>query len=592
MTSYADHSDSIATKLKLFEELYRAGKIDLAMSLAESIKETLTFERQLQAPPPADIKADQFLRMEQLPPALAQWGKGWSFCKTVTVHETVGIARSREPVELNVAVLREQCRDPYREIRVARWDASEHRLREIPSQVHSLKREGNEYHFALLFFAEAAAHDSAQYLILFGNPNAELPEYTRDLKVTGEGWALEIANEHYVAKLSRQSGEVERLVFTRNHGNELFAGGKGHGEPPAIDWGCDYVDAANFQKLRMRNGTKPPNYEVIRGPLCVQIRRWGFPFSPMHPLFTPSRMHMDVTYTFYSGLPYFLKTGRVDMLQDFPISAMRDDEWVFSGYSFTHPVWLDEARKLREGDVPAADNDKIWGIGFYNETSRDAFFAHRLIHEAQGWEAKHNGVPQMNYAHHGQLWSRYPANGVDVMKKGWSVKQKNAYSVEMWPREKPREHVEQVHHELTHPLQLKFNDPISVGMPPVGKQMLARTGETAETAGLKAAIWKTLREVKDEQLYSVDANIVDMGYVYDVRVRDGVVRVVLTMPHRGRPVFDFFIFQGGGRVEEGIRERLLKLKGVRDVWVETTWEPPWSIARLTDKGREAMKLVK
>ena len=54
-----------------------------------------------------------------------------------------------------------------------------------------------------------------------------------------------------------------------------------------------------------------------------------------------------------------------------------------------------------------------------------------------------------------------------------------------------------------------------------------------------------------------------MGYVYDVRENNGIVTVLVTMPHRGRAVYEFLVTAGGGRVEPGIRERLLKLKGVQ-----------------------------
>ena len=64
----------------------------------------------------------------------------------------------------------------------------------------------------------------------------------------------------------------------------------------------------------------------------------------------------------------------------------------------------------------------------------------------------------------------------------------------------------------------------------------------------------------------------------------------MTMPNRGRPVHDFFVFQGGGRVEEGIRERVRKIKGVRDVVVDLAWDPPWSVARMTDAARREMGL--
>ena len=429
------------------------------------------------------------------------------------------------------------------------------------------------------------------YLIFAGNPNAERPHYPTDLCVAGEGYGLDITNNQYQAHLSRQTGQLERLTYAREHGLELYAGGKGHGEPPDIDWGHDYVDQGNLQKLRMRNWPACPNFEVVRGPLCVQVRRWGFPFSPMHPLFTPARMHMDVTYTFYAGLPYFLKQSRMDIEQDFPIEAMRDDEWVFSGYSFTDPVWIDSAGRLHEGEVPAEQNEALWGVGFFNRTSRDAFVALRLVHDVVGpGNISHGGVPTMHYAGHGQLWSRYPAQKTD-MKTGASFRQRNAYLLAPYPAQNAAEFYQQTRHALLHPLELRSELPDGLAGAVTSGQTLARNGETPDTATFKAKIWKVLREVRDEQLYAIDANVVDMGYIYDVSHRDGVVHILMTMPHRGRPVYQFFVSQGGGRVEEGIRERLLKLTGVRDVVVDFTWEPAWTSARLTDRGRAALGMT-
>jgi metal-sulfur cluster biosynthetic enzyme len=83
---------------------------------------------------------------------------------------------------------------------------------------------------------------------------------------------------------------------------------------------------------------------------------------------------------------------------------------------------------------------------------------------------------------------------------------------------------------------------------------------------------------------------VDLGLVYDVRWRHATAHVVMTMPHRGRPIHDFFVTRGGGRVDSGIRERLLAIDGVRDVVVDLTWEPPWTPARLTETGRRSLGL--
>jgi metal-sulfur cluster biosynthetic enzyme len=588
---HADHTDSVETKLRLLKTAYESGRFDLAMSLAASIKDTLQFEQQVRGNgDEPQLKAATSVPVEKLPAALTQWARGWSYCNPVSLYETVGFARAAEPVELGVEFTVSQVDDPHREVRVACWDESQKQLREIRSQVDAIQRVGDRFRGRLVFLADIAAHESAHYLVFYGNPNAELPDYASGLRVSGEGYGLAIQNEHYLARLSRQTGQLERLTSARQHGLELYAGGKGHGEPPDIDWGHDYVDAGHFQKLRMRNWAECPNFEVTRGPLAVQVRRWGFPHSPVHPLFTPSRMHMDITYTFYAGQPYFVKQGRMDMVQDFPIEAMRDDEWVFSGYSFTDMVWIDSGGRLHEGEVPPEQTDSLWGVGFFNRVSRDAFIALRLEHAASGFDKlPHGGAPTLNYAGHGQLWSRYPAERTG-MKAGAAVWQKNAYLISPYPEQDAAAQIEQTRHRLLNPPEVREQLPAWPQGANAAGPALARRGETAETAALKPAIWQALREVRDEQLYHAEANIVDLGYVYDVRERDGVVRVVVTMPHRGRPVYQFLVTQGGGRVEEGIRERVLRIAGVRDVVVDFTWEPAWSQARLSERGRRAMGL--
>ena len=580
------HTDTIDDKFCWLQAAYADHNYDLALSLASSLKDTLEFEKQTAAGPAnVDLPADLAHNVSTLPRPWADWARGWKAFKPLSLFETVGIERRAEPTEVTLAVPASDAADLRRELRVARVDASTGALSETPSQFLEEWRRGGERVARVVFLADVPAHGDARYLLIYGNPFAELPEYPTNLRVAGDDAGLDISNEHYAAMLSRQNGQLSRLVSTRQHGLELYAGGKGHGEPPQIDWGHDYVDHDNFQKLRVRNWARCPNHRALRGPLCAEVRRWGFPHSPMYPVFTPSRIHMDVTYRFYSGLPYFVKESRFDVIDDVPVSAMRDDEWVFSGYSFNTLLWIDKAGKLHEGNPP---NDDLWGVGFYHTDSRDAFMALRLSHEAVHFNAlKHGGPPTLNYAGHGQLWSRYPVDAAATLKKGASIRQKNAYYFAAWPDKDAAGTLEQLRHQLQNPLTVQPAEPPRAGRPQ-SAGALARQGETEETAKLKTAVWSTLREVKDEQFYTIDANVVDMGLVYDVRERNGVVKIVLTMPHRGRPVHEFFVTQGGGRVEEGIRERLLKLPGVRDVVVDFTWYPPWDVHRLSDAGRDTL----
>ncbi len=588
---YNDRTDSVNDKLKLLESAAAAGNHDLAMSLAESIKDTLSMSRQWeQDPGQPQSGADHFVPVEGLPQAWAKWARGWSFCKPIALFETVGIARHREPVDLLIGFRSDQTTDLAREVRVARVDPHVGTLDEVASQVYGHARRGDRQYCQLVFQTDVAMHDRATYLVFYGNEHAELPCYSTDLRVEGEGYGLDIENHHFTARLSRQMGQLERLTYKREHGLELFAGGKGHGEPPGIDWGHDYVDPGHFQKLRMRNWERCPNYEVVRGPLCVRVRRWGFPHSPIHPLFTPSRMHIDQSYVFYAGLPYFIKEARFEMIQDFSIEAMRDDEWVFSGYSFTDQVWIDRQGKLHEGKVPDAETNDLWGVGFYHRESRDAFIALWLDHSSQGTDGvEHNGSPTLHYDGHGQLWARYPAHRTD-MKAGSSIHLKNAYLIAPYPKQGAAAKIEGLRHQLLNPLEVRDEELPKVANAKAADS-LARPGETDLTAPLKPAVWRALGQVRDEQLYKAKASIVDLGYVYDLRIRNGTAHVLVTMPHRGRPVYEFLVTKGGGRVEGGIREHVLRIKGIEDVVVDFTWEPAWSVARLNDTGRKALGLT-
>ena len=585
---YESRTDSVQQKLKLLNEATNSGRYDLAMSLAESVKDTLTTERQRNPALGKPLSGpEHFTPVNQLPAVWANWARGWKYCKPITLFETVGISRKRETVDILVAFLSEQVSDLAREMRVVQIYDNEGTLQEVTCQVHSLAYEEKQLFCHIVFQADVAMHESARFLIFYGNENAELPCYSTDLRVSGEGYGLDIENEFFTAQLSRQMGQLERMTYKREHGLELFAGGKGHGEPPGIDWGHDYVDPGNFQKIRMRNWQACPNYEVVRGPLMVEVRRWGFPHSPLHPVYTPSRMHMDQTYRFYAGQPYFLKEATFEMLQDFTINAMRDDEWVFSGYSFTDQIWIDRHGKLHEGKVPPTETDELWGVGFYHHESRDAFVALWLEHSSNGIDAiKHNAHPSLFYEGHGQLWSRYPLRKTDL-KAGSSIQLKNAYLTSPFPASDAAKQIEQFRHQLLNPVEVRA-DELPQSMMARSNGALARPGETEQTAPLKPAVWRALKQVRDEQLYEIEVSIVDLGYVYDVSVRNRTAHILVTMPHRGRPVYEFLVTAGGGRVEAGIRERVLQIADIDRVVVDFTWEPAWTLARLNDKARQAL----
>ena len=594
-TSAEQRTDSVETKMRLLQEAISEQDFDLARSLTHSLRDSFVqIQHESGSLAPSIIPVDQWKKVDALPAAWQAWAKPWQYCKRFEVREASGLDRHQEPIEIAVSFPSDQVTSLARELRVVR--VSQGRLTEVPCQIlrEHFRPANKQRHVQLLLMVDCAANTAEQYCLFYGNADAELPEYPSDLKTTGEGWGLDIANAYFTAKLSRQTGQLERLIMRREHGLELYAGGEGHGEPPGIDWAHDYVDAGNFQKMRISLWDGCPDYEVIRGPLCTIIRRWGFPHSPVHPVDTPARLKVEVEYRFYTGLPWFHKFGSMKAIQSFEATALRDDEWVFSGQPFTDQLWIDESGSLHTGTVPPDQQEKLWGIGFTNRDSKDAFVALFLEHKAVNLpELKHNGSPNLYYRWHGSVWSRYPLP-VKTVPAGAELIQRNAYVTLPITDKKSQQAIEQLRKALVKPLNVLATDnelTTTVAEPPANR--LARPGEAGDSLVSKQALWSALADCKDAQLYTADINVVELGLVVDIRVRGDVVTVVMATPHAGRGRLGYFV-DGSISVHPTlsvpVRQRLEQVSGVRQVVVEHATHPAWNSNRLSESGRKKLGL--
>jgi metal-sulfur cluster biosynthetic enzyme len=194
----------------------------------------------------------------------------------------------------------------------------------------------------------------------------------------------------------------------------------------------------------------------------------------------------------------------------------------------------------------------------------------------------------MFYKWHGPVWSRYPLHA-GMVKAGSVLHQKNAYLALRYTEADGPRLVEGVRQRLMQPLAVSAGGLMKgvTGGEIAGR--LARQGEAGDAPISKRVIWEALRDCKDEQLYKSDLNVVDLGLVYDVRVRADTVYLVMTMPHRGRPRLGFFSYGSGGN-SMPVRQRLMRIPGVRKVVFEEAWEPGWSSNRLTGEGRRKLGL--
>jgi metal-sulfur cluster biosynthetic enzyme len=91
-------------------------------------------------------------------------------------------------------------------------------------------------------------------------------------------------------------------------------------------------------------------------------------------------------------------------------------------------------------------------------------------------------------------------------------------------------------------------------------------------------LWAALSDVRDPEM---PVNLVDLGVIYAIREAAGAVEVDLTFTAMGCPAADFIL--------EDVRERLLREEGVHDVRINIVWSPPWTAARMTEEGRDALE---
>ena len=95
---------------------------------------------------------------------------------------------------------------------------------------------------------------------------------------------------------------------------------------------------------------------------------------------------------------------------------------------------------------------------------------------------------------------------------------------------------------------------------------------------MKERLLAALSEVQDPEM---PVNLVDLGLVYGLEEAEGKVTVDLTFTAMGCPASDFILAD--------VRDRLLAEPGVEEVSIRVVWDPPWTAARMTPAGREALE---
>lgn len=91
---------------------------------------------------------------------------------------------------------------------------------------------------------------------------------------------------------------------------------------------------------------------------------------------------------------------------------------------------------------------------------------------------------------------------------------------------------------------------------------------------MKKQILQALKEVLDPE---TRLNLVDMGLIYDIRIKEGKATIVMSLTTPFCPY--------GVILKSLVRDQVEKVKGVKEVFIELTFTPAWNPDRISKEGR-------
>jgi metal-sulfur cluster biosynthetic enzyme len=91
---------------------------------------------------------------------------------------------------------------------------------------------------------------------------------------------------------------------------------------------------------------------------------------------------------------------------------------------------------------------------------------------------------------------------------------------------------------------------------------------------ITAQVREALRVVIDPEL---GANIVDLGFVYDITVSNGAARITMTATTPGCPASGF--------LKEGVARSAAQVTGISSVEVLMTFDPAWDPSMMSAETR-------
>lgn len=260
------------------------------------------------------------------------------------------------PIDVTFAVLADEIDDPHRELRLVREVEGE--LQEVPFQLWNVSirdkdTDGDKSRRTLTgtitFFDTAEDGDDSEYLLLYGNPDAEYPTYSTDLSVSGQAPELVIENARMTVTL-HSSGQLSSIkLFGSEH---LIDSPRG-----VIHWNPGVFIPTRYW-THSWDWDPPELVEVESGPVFVALRRSGS--LPGFP-----EIRLSITYRFFTDRPIVESSSRIEFNEDLGVVSLRNDQLVFNSNLFSNFSW-----QKNDGEIVAKSFDDYKPINEHGDFLR------------------------------------------------------------------------------------------------------------------------------------------------------------------------------------------------------------------------------
>ena len=97
---------------------------------------------------------------------------------------------------------------------------------------------------------------------------------------------------------------------------------------------------------------------------------------------------------------------------------------------------------------------------------------------------------------------------------------------------------------------------------------------------LKEKIIENIKKVFDPE---IPVNIYELGLIYDIKIDDGNVEVIMTLTSPFCPV--------AGSLPKEVAARVSEVDGVKNANVELVFEPPWTMDLMSNEAKLELNMT-